>query len=111
MKNAHVPMQSQRANPLSLSGMGSEWRSSAEGSQQMEQIRKEKTKMAQDLYPVPEDQVKLNELLKQIKIRMQNTQAWYGGEQHTLWKLADMLEQGNNQINSYLQFSNSGEDL
>jgi hypothetical protein len=37
--------------------------------------------------------------LKQLKIRLQNTKAWYGGEELTLWRLADTNEQG------YLQFS------
>ena len=36
-----------------------------------------------------DDQITLYEALKQIKIRMQNTRAWYGGEQLTFWRLAD----------------------
>ena len=50
---------------------------------------------------------------------MQNTHAWFGGEQHTLWKLADVQEEMQNEdglvdpqySNSVLQFSCTGADL
>jgi hypothetical protein len=31
--------------------------------------------------------------MKQLKIRLQNTKAWYGGEEQSLWKLAEVSEQ------------------
>ena len=42
---------------------------------------------------------------------MQNTYAWYGGEQLTLWKLADLDEKNGMQQHCYLQFSSSGQEL
>ena len=67
--------------------------------------------MAQALYPQDPNQEQLNQLLKQVKIRMQNTHAWFGGEQMTLWKLADIDDENGIQQHCYLQFSSSGQDL
>ena len=85
MKNVVI---SQGLHGISISAQN--WMGSADSSQQLDQIKKEKEKMAQKLYPLNPDQEQLNDLFKQVKIRMQNTHAWFGGEQMTLWKLADI---------------------
>ena len=57
-----------------------------------EQLTKKKKEYLKKLYPVEDDQVHLYNELKELKIRMQNTWAWYGGEKLTLWRLADVLD-------------------
>jgi hypothetical protein len=60
-----------------------------------EMLVKKKKKYLAKLYPVHDDQVELYNALKELKIRMQNTWAWYGGDKMTLWKLADVLDSFN----------------
>ena len=60
-----------------------------------EMLVKKKKKYLSKLYPVHDDQVELYNALKELKIRMQNTWAWYGGDKMTLWKLADVLDSFN----------------
>ena len=60
-----------------------------------EMLVKKKKKYLAKLYPVHDDQVELYNALKELKVRMQNTWAWYGGDKMTLWKLADVLDSFN----------------
>lgn len=107
LKNAPIPGH----YGARLPGSSSNWAISAESQAQLDSIRRDKERMAQELYPLNEDQEQLNTLLKQIKIRMQNTHAWYGGEQMTLWKLADIDQESGMQQHCYLQFSSAGQEL
>lgn len=78
-------------------------------------MTKKKKDYLKRLYPVHDDQVELYNGLKELKIRMQNTWAWYGGDKLTLWRLADVMDTFNEQgimlsdqtITSSLQFENS----
>ena len=69
----------------------------------------EVTKAAEKLYPIPNDALHLYQLLKQLKIRLQNTQAYFGGERLTLWRLADVPQMTD--PNCFIQFSGTAIEL
>ena len=42
------------------------------------------------MFKLYDDQMAFYECLKNLKNRMQNTKAWYSGEEMSLWKLAEI---------------------